>query len=179
LKTKWELYETIKVRGFVYFIRGNVRIQITTEKLIYFYLIDPETLEPKLENVMYNYMCCNQMMIGAMRRYSITYKQNERSFDIYQRKYMHNLRVCVNADNYEGAKSLEIASSNMVLVSQIDKVITYDNETYAPVGSIPITLLKTETREANEVIGMRKSKDEDWLAIISGKNLIMDEQKQN
>jgi len=36
----WEQYHFIKVRGFIYFIKGNVRIQITTAKLIYFYLID-------------------------------------------------------------------------------------------------------------------------------------------
>ena len=71
---EWVQYNSINVRGFIYFIRGNVRIQITTDRLIYFYLIDPETFEPTLENVMYNYMMCNQMMIGAMKRYSITYK---------------------------------------------------------------------------------------------------------
>ena len=60
-----------------------------------------------------------------------------------------------------------------------DKVICFDNETYTKVGSIPITLLKTETREPNEVIGMQKSADECMLAIISGKNLVKDEQKQN
>ena len=60
-----------------------------------------------------------------------------------------------------------------------DKVITYDNETYAKVGKISISLLVSETREPNEVIGMQKSTDEKWLAIISGKNLVMDEQKQN
>jgi len=72
--TEWVLYNSINVRGFIYFIRGNVRIQITTDQLIYFYLIDTETFEPTLENVMYNYMMCNQMMIGAMKKYSITYK---------------------------------------------------------------------------------------------------------
>jgi hypothetical protein len=71
---KWELYHTIKVRGFVYFIKGNVRIQITTARLIYFYTVDQSTLMPELENVMYNYMSCNQMMIGSMKRYAITYK---------------------------------------------------------------------------------------------------------
>jgi hypothetical protein len=117
-------------------------------------LIDPETFEPKLENVMYNYMSCNQMMIGAMKRYSITYKQNERCFEIYTRKFMHNLRVCLDDSNYEGSKSLEIATSNLVLVSKIDEVVMYDNEYYTEVGKIPITLLKTESREPNEVIGM-------------------------
>lgn len=83
---------------------------------------------------MYNYMMCNQMMIGAMKRYSITYKQNERSFDIYQRKYMHNLRVCVDDANYEGARAVEIASSNLVLLSKIDQVIMLDNQNFTKVG---------------------------------------------
>ena len=29
--TEWQLYNSINVRGFIYFIRGNVRIQITTD----------------------------------------------------------------------------------------------------------------------------------------------------
>lgn len=174
---RWELYHEMKHRGFIYFIRGNVRIQITTDRLIYFYQIDPETLMPTMENVMQNYMMCNQMMIGAAKRYCITYKQNERCFDIYQRKYMHNLRVCVNNDNFEGCKTVEFPSSNLVLISKKDKVITYDNENFTEVGTIPVTLLQTETREPNEVIGMQKSPDENWLAIVSGKNLVMDEQK--
>ena len=37
----------------------------------------------------------------------------------------------------------------------------------------------TETREPNEVIGMTASKCENWLAIISGKNLVMNMQGQN
>lgn len=48
----------IEARGFIYYIKGNIRIQITTDELIYFYKIDPETLMPHLENVMYNYMNC-------------------------------------------------------------------------------------------------------------------------
>jgi hypothetical protein len=54
---------------------------------------------------------------------------------------MHNLRVCLDDNNYEGAKSLEIATSNLMLVSKIDQVVMYDNENYTEVGKIPITLL--------------------------------------
>jgi hypothetical protein len=114
---EWTLYHTIKIRGFIYFIKGNMRIQITNDQYIYFFLIDPETFMPTLENVMINYMMCNQMMIGAMKRYSITYKQNEKGFDIHKRKYMHNLRVCVNDKNYEGEIAIEILSSNFFMVS--------------------------------------------------------------
>ena len=88
---------------------------------------------------------------------------------------MHNLRVCVDDFNYEGSKAIELASSNLVLISKIDQVIMLDNQYFNKCGEIPITLLKTETREPNEVIGLQKSRDENWVAIISGKNLIMSE----
>jgi len=60
------------------------------------------------------------MMIGSMKRYAITYKQNEMSFDIYQRKFMHNLRVCVDSKDFSGAKALEFEGQDMFLVTMID-----------------------------------------------------------
>lgn len=35
---------------------------------------------------------------------------------------MHNLRVCVEGDNFEGSKAIEVVSSNLFLVSKIDQV---------------------------------------------------------
>jgi len=40
-------------------------------------------------------------------------------------------------------------------------------------------LLPTETREPNQIIAMRKSNDENFVAVMSGKNLIKKEQKIN
>ena len=71
---KWKQYKVIEARGFIYYIKGNYRIQITTDDKIYFYLIEQETLEPILENVMYNYMNCTQTMFGSKVNYGITYK---------------------------------------------------------------------------------------------------------
>ena len=56
---RWQIFHSLNERGFIYFIRGNKQVQITTDKLIYFYHIDPDTLEPKLENCMYNFMGCS------------------------------------------------------------------------------------------------------------------------
>ena len=56
----WELYHQFpNMRGQIYFIRGNIRIQIVTDEKIYFYKIDKLTLIPELENVMYNFMQCS------------------------------------------------------------------------------------------------------------------------
>jgi hypothetical protein len=73
----WEQYYKIdKMRGQIYFIRGNKRIQITTEEKIFFYIIDKETLLPHLENVMYNFINCSSLMFGTRVRYGIAFKVN-------------------------------------------------------------------------------------------------------
>jgi hypothetical protein len=95
-RTSWQLYHQLKLRGFIYFMKGNDRIQITTDELVYFYLIDMETFEPALENCLYNYMECNQMMFGPELKYGVTYKSNECSFQIYRRKSLHVLKMNVN-----------------------------------------------------------------------------------
>ena len=88
---EWKLYHQIRVRGFIYYIKGNIRIQVTTAQQIYFYLFNKETYMPILENVMRNHMSCTQMMFGSKVKYGITYKGGEKSFKIYRRKYIHNI----------------------------------------------------------------------------------------
>ena len=176
---KWKQYKMLEVRGFIYYIKGNVRIQITTDDKIYFYLIEKETFMPILENVMFNFMTCNQMMFGSKVRYSVTYKTNQKSFDIYRRKYWHDFKVPISNENLEGSIGLELRSMNCYLVSKIDKVIIYNSSNFTEIGTIPIKLLKADTREPNQVIAIQASADEEYVAIISGKILIMNEQKTN
>ena len=73
---QWQQYKVINARGFIYHIKGNDRIQITTDTKIYYYLMDAKTLEPILENVMFNYMGCNHLMFGSKVRYGISYKSS-------------------------------------------------------------------------------------------------------
>ena len=42
----WFHYHTIPIRGFIYFMKGNSRVQIIDDLKIYFYSINNETLEP-------------------------------------------------------------------------------------------------------------------------------------
>ena len=78
-RTRWKCYNQVDQRGFVYYFPGNERMNITTDDKIFFYIMDKETLEPKLENVVNNYMGCSQLLFGSNRstmRYCIPYKQN-------------------------------------------------------------------------------------------------------
>ena len=58
------------------------------------------------------------------------------------------------SENLEKSKAIELEHLNKFLVAKTDKVTMYDSETYEECGSLPITLLKTETREANEIISI-------------------------
>ena len=36
----WKQYHILDHRGFIYYINGNIRLQIVTDDFIYFYLMD-------------------------------------------------------------------------------------------------------------------------------------------
>ena len=60
----------------------------------------------------------------------------------------------------------------MFIVTKVDKVIIYNSETYEYYSELPIKLLKTDTREINEIISISASKGDEYIAVISGKNLV-------
>lgn len=103
---------------------------MTTDQFIYFFLIDPKTFEPTLENVMYNYVNCSQMMFGSRVRYCVTYKTNQKSFDIYRRKYEHNFNVNAVTTNHDGAIGLSIESMNAFVVADIKTIKFYNTDTF-------------------------------------------------
>ena len=78
---EWTEYECFDdMRGQIFFIRGNVRIQVTTDQKIYFFMINKKTLQPTLENVMYNFMECSQLMFGSRVRFGISFKFGQPNF---------------------------------------------------------------------------------------------------
>jgi hypothetical protein len=108
----WTLYHTIDdMRGNIYFIRGNVRIQVITDDMIYFYMIDKISMVPTLENVMANppYMSCSQLMFGARVRFGVSFKVDQPGFTIFTRKYFHNFKVQLDTENYEGALGVNLS----------------------------------------------------------------------
>jgi hypothetical protein len=92
---------------------------------------------------------------------------------------MHDFRVPIVIDNLEGSMGLDLTTMGIILVSKVDKIFMYDSKEFKRLGEIPIKLLPTETREPNQIISMVKSNCETLLAVISGKNLIMKQQKVN
>ena len=93
---------------------------------------------PILENVMNNFIKCNQLIIGSKVRYCIGYKTNQHCFEIFKRKYYHNFRVTVQKENLEGSKCLELALSDMFLITRTNKIVLYDSNTFQVCGETPL-----------------------------------------
>ena len=111
----------------------------------------------------------------------VTFKQNKKDFNIYTRKYRHDFKLTTNNSNYEGACSLFIPTNNVFLVSNIDNIQTFNAIDYSEVDKnlMEVKLMPTEERERNEVISMAICPYERYIAVITGKNLIKNEQKAN
>lgn len=152
----WINYFTIEEGGNIYHIKGNKRIQIVTDTQIFFYLIDLETYEVTLENLMNNFMNCSIMMFGPKVKYGITYKTNEQSFDIFRRKYVHDFKVNTVALDLDGSRGLPIESMEAFLVSKIDEIKFFDINSFKEIEDcrIKVPLLPSTTREKNQIISM-------------------------
>jgi hypothetical protein len=113
----WEQYDVLnKMRGQIYYIKGNVRIQIITDEKIYFFLICRKSLKPRLENVMINFMKCSMMMIGKMVRFIVTFKTNEKGLTFFRRNVFHNFKVAISNTNYEGANGVNLKTRGQFAV---------------------------------------------------------------
>ena len=76
-------YAQLDHKAMIYFIKGNIRVNICTDDKIYFYRIDNDEFEPRLENVMYNYMGCSCMIFGADVSFAIAYNINLKEMSLF------------------------------------------------------------------------------------------------
>lgn len=83
------------------------------------------------------------------------------------------------AENLEGAKALEFTNTNSFVVAKLDKLWVFDSLTFEKIEEIPITLMESVEREPNEILAIQKCSKQEHLAVITGKNLIMAQQKFN
>lgn len=99
---------------------------------------------------------------------------------IYRRKYEHNFKIPVVSENLEGSQCLELVRHDIFLCTNIDKVNVYHIESFDHLDRLDIQLLEdTEAREPNEIIGIQKCQNDEYIAVISGKRLVGNEEKIN
>lgn len=72
---------------------------------------------------------------------------------------------------------------NRILVTKLNTITVIDSETYEekPDEGIEVKLMAqgADEREPNQILSIALSGDEDYLALITGKNLIKNQQTPN
>lgn len=169
---RWTLYHTIEdMRGSIYFIRGNIRIQIVTDEKIYFFMIDKKTFIPTLENVMYNFMHCSQMMFGSRVRYGISYKAGQPNFTIYTRKYFHNFKVQISGDNMEGAKGCNLSLTHEYIKAEHQSITIEDDTKFKARQHIH---LENYVSKTHQILYLNVSRDQQKFGVCLGIHIIKD-----
>lgn len=121
------------MRGQIYFIKGNKRIQVVTDELIYFYMVDTQTLLPDLENVMNNDTQSSVVMFGRAVRFGVAYKTSEPGFRVWSRKYYHNFKVAIDAENYEGSQGVNLGAHKQYCIANKIHFTIFDESTFAKI----------------------------------------------
>ena len=112
------------------------------------------------------------ILIGEKSINVIAFKQNQKDFHLFTRKFSHDFMVCANNEDFENTMGLTIDKVNHFLIAKGDKVIMYDDFDYKEMYFINLNLAKTKTREPIEIISMKASADGQYVALSIGKNLI-------
>lgn len=69
-------------------------------------------------------------MFGSKVRYGITFKTNQKSFDIWSRQYEHGFNANVVKENLDGSIGLAIESMDAFLIGKGNEVKFYDVDTF-------------------------------------------------
>jgi hypothetical protein len=103
-------------------ITGNIQIVITTAEKIYFYTLEAKTDEPLLENIIFNFMKCTNVVMGTRAKFFFSYTQLKQGFDIIKRKYFHHYEAPLTSDNFENCKGIEITAAKVLVLSNGTKL---------------------------------------------------------
>ena len=85
---------------------------------------------PILEDVVDNYMQCSTIMFGGKENYCITFKQNQKSFDIYRQKYIHSFKQVVYHHDFNKSLGLELKSLNSFVVTRGHEILMFNSDNF-------------------------------------------------
>lgn len=135
-----------------------------------------DDLQPRLVNVMLNFLECGMMIYGEEQKFCITFKMNQENFLIFQRKLNHDFMVTLNNQNFENSLGINIKGNNTFLVARDGEVIIFDDLSYEELDRINLNIGESDTREPLEILSFNVSHDYEYVAVFIGKQLIKDEE---
>ena len=104
---------------------------------------------------MKNYNDCSCLLLSD--KMALTYSRNTNSYDIFTRKYSHDLQVTIQDQNLENQIGVDLASSNIILITNKDELLMYSSITFELLKKIKVPMLGGVSKT---IVSLCKSDDE-------------------
>ena len=112
-------------------------------------------------------------MVDIQEKFSITFKSGQPNFNIFKRKYDHGFKELFdNVKSREGCCGANIESRNLFLISDDNYIQIRNEETFKIVNTVIVPLAESTTDDEMEILSIKISPNEKFLAVLGGKNLI-------
>jgi|DEB0MinimDraft_12_1074336.scaffolds.fasta_scaffold10104_4 hypothetical protein len=121
---------------------------------------------------MNNFMGCISLQVDNKDKICITYKTGQPNFTSYKRKYDHGFREIIDAISREECCGLNIPTKKCFLITDDDYIQIHDENTYKMKSRIDVPMKISDTDDPIEILSIKISKNEKFLAVLAGKNLI-------
>lgn len=151
---------------------GDTRFQLIQEKKIQIYklVVMDGKFRPVLENTMFNYMNCSQLLLSKNGDFAVSFKYDQNNLYIYERKYLHSFSVKIDGKDYEGTIARTLKDGHFVLAHH--RYVKIYNSKKKQKAKIKIDKLQ----EDEEVVSMELSKDDKRLGVAIGKRIEGDDE---
>lgn len=117
-------------------------------------------------------MGCTNLVLDSSDKICLTYKAGQPDFLAFLRKYDHGFREIIDPENREGVSAVNVPNREVFIISDDDYLSIHDRRTYDRLFIHNIELKPSDTDDKVEIITIQLSKDEKFLAVLSGKNVI-------
>ena len=122
---------------------------------------------------MYNFMTCTSLMVDNDSKYSVTYKSGQPNMSIFRRRFDHGFQELFdNTKSREGCRGVNLNSANLFLISDDNQIQIRNEETFKTINTMIVPLQESTTVDAMEILNIKISPNEKYLAVLGGKQLI-------
>lgn len=148
-------------------MNGDYKFQMILDEKILIYKLEPigtgSRFIPVLENSMYNFMGCSQILMSKNGQFAVSFKFHQNNLHLFERKYIHGFKVSVNKKDYEGTIATKVErNSGYILCNDLNiEMFSSDRER--------IQKVQICGRPSNEeIISVDISQDETRFAVGLG-----------
>lgn len=163
--------------GFISFQPGQPFIRIAQDKFIYSYKFDDQEFIPHHHSTIVNFSQSSNMFFDNKDLICLMFQENQPNIFVFFRKFMHNFNHLIDSESKEDVDCANLAKEKAFLVSDDDYFKLYCSRCFTKIYRKKLPLVESKTDDKMEILSMKVSECQNYVAFIAGKNLIKEQEE--